>query len=45
MMEPSVIAEEILDLWRHGENGEVRVKMRPELPAQRIDEPTLPPWW
>jgi NAD(P)-dependent dehydrogenase (short-subunit alcohol dehydrogenase family) len=45
MMEPSVIAEEILDLWRHGENGEVRVKMRPELPGQRVDEPVLPPWW
>jgi NAD(P)-dependent dehydrogenase (short-subunit alcohol dehydrogenase family) len=45
MMEPSVIAQEILDLWREGENGEVRIKMRVELPAQRIDEPELPPWW
>ena len=34
MMEPSIIAQEILDLWREGENGEVRVKMRPELTAQ-----------
>jgi NAD(P)-dependent dehydrogenase (short-subunit alcohol dehydrogenase family) len=45
MMEPSVIAHEIVDLWRDGLNGEVRVKMRPEVPAQRIEEPTLPPWW
>lgn len=45
MMEPSVIAQEILDLWLDGGNGEVRVKMRPDLPAQRIDEPELPPWW
>lgn len=45
MMEPAVIAQEILDLWREGENGEVRVKMRPEVPAQRVDEPELPPWW
>lgn len=45
MMEPSVIAQEILDLWLDGGNGEVRVKMRTELPAQRVDEPELPPWW
>ena len=45
MMEPSVIAREILDLWLNGENGEVRAKMRTELPAQSIDEPELPPWW
>jgi NAD(P)-dependent dehydrogenase (short-subunit alcohol dehydrogenase family) len=45
MMEPSVIAQEIVDLWLHGRNGEVRVKMRPEVPAQCIAEPTLPPWW
>lgn len=45
MMEPSVIAQEIVDLWLHGGNGEVRVKMRRDLPAQRIDEPELPPWW
>lgn len=44
MMDPSVIGEEILDLWRHGENGEVRVKMRPELPGQHVDEPKLPAW-
>jgi NAD(P)-dependent dehydrogenase (short-subunit alcohol dehydrogenase family) len=45
MVEPSVIALEIVDLWLSGENGDVKVKMRPELPAQRIDEPELPPWW
>lgn len=45
MMAPEVIAEEILDLWRSGENGEVRAKMRPELPGLRVDEPELPAWW
>lgn len=45
MMEPRVIAQEIVALWLQGGNGEVRVKMRPELPAQRVDEPELPPWW
>ena len=45
MMEPSVIAQEIVDLWLDGENGDVMAKMRSELPAQRIDEPELPPWW
>lgn len=45
MMEPPVIAREIVDLWLAGENGEVRVKMRPELPGLRIEEPELPPWW
>jgi len=45
MMAPEVIAGEIVDLWHHGKNGEVRVKMRAEIPAQRIDEPELPPWW
>ena len=42
---PAVIAQEIVDLWLHGSNGDVVIKMRPELPAQRIDEPELPPWW
>ena len=45
MMEPSVIAREIVSLWLDGENGDVMAKMRPELPAKRIDEPELPPWW
>jgi NAD(P)-dependent dehydrogenase (short-subunit alcohol dehydrogenase family) len=45
MMEPAVIAQEIVDLWLDGGNGDVMVKMRPELPALRIDEPELPPWW
>lgn len=45
LMEPELIAREIVDLWLHGENGDVKAKMRPEIPAQRIDEPELPPWW
>ena len=45
MMDPSVIAHEIASLWLDGGNGDVMVKMRPELPALRIDEPELPPWW
>ena len=45
MMEPAVIAQEICELWLRGENGAVRVKMRPELPALDIREPELPPWW
>lgn len=45
MMEPSVIAGEIVGLWLDGGNGDVMVKMRPELPALRIEEPELPPWW
>lgn len=45
MMEPDVIAREIVALWLDGENGDVKAKMRPELPAVRIDEPQLPPWW
>ena len=45
MMEPSVIAQEIVDRWLHGENGDVKIEMQPELPALRIDEPELPPWW
>ena len=45
MMAPSVIAREIASLWLEGLNGDVMAKMRAELPAQRIDEPELPPWW
>ena len=45
MMEPDVIANEIVDLWLDGRNGDVMAKMRPELAALRIDEPELPPWW
>ena len=45
MMEPSVIAREIASLWLEGGNGDVMVKMRPELSALRVDEPELPPWW
>ena len=44
-MEPGVIADEIASLWLDGDNGEVRVKMRPELEGLRIDEPELPQWW
>ena len=43
MMEPSVIAEEILDLCLHGENGEVRVRTRIDEPARRFEAPTLEP--
>lgn len=45
LMEPAVVAREIVDLWLDGANGDVKAKMRPELPALRIDEPELPPWW
>lgn len=45
MMEPSVIADDIIDLWFNGENGEVRARMRPEIPGKNIEEPELPPWW
>ena len=45
MMEPELIASEIVALWVHGENGDVKVKMKPDVPARRIDEPELPPWW
>ncbi len=41
MMEPSVIAGEILSLWLGGENGEIRARVKAELPAQRIEEPYL----
>lgn len=44
MMDPRVIAEEIADLWIAGENGEIRARIRADLPAQRIDEPTLVGW-
>lgn len=45
MMEPAVIAGEIVALWRDGRNGDVKAKMRPEVPAQSIPEPELPAWW
>lgn len=45
MMEPSVIAGEIVALWLEGRNGDVKAKMRAELPALPIPEPELPPWW
>ena len=43
--ESQIIAQEIAFLWLDGRNGDVMAKMRPELPALRIDEPELPPWW
>lgn len=45
MMEPSVIAREIVALWLEGRNGDVKAKMRAELPALSIPEPELPAWW
>ncbi|MGB0622133.1 MAG: SDR family NAD(P)-dependent oxidoreductase [Myxococcota bacterium] len=44
MMDPRVIAEEIADLWIAGENGEIRARIRADLPAQRIGEPPLHGW-
>ena len=44
MMEPRIIAEEIADLWTAGKNGEIRARVQAEIPAQRIDEPTLEGW-
>ena len=43
IMEPSVIADEILDLCLHGENGEVRVRIRKDEPAKRFDARKLEP--
>ncbi len=43
-MDPSVVAAEIVDLMVSGDNGEVRVRIRTDLPAQRVDEPHLDGW-
>ena len=43
-MDPSVVAAEIVDLMRNGDNGEVRARIETDLPAQRIDEPKLAGW-
>ena len=41
MMDPAVIAAEIVDLWTSGENGEVRAKVLADRPAERIGEPRV----
>jgi len=44
MMPPAQIADEIVDLWLHGENGEIRAKIQPDVPAERVPEPKLAGW-
>lgn len=41
MMDPAVIAAEIVSLWISGENGEIRAKVLADQPAERIHEPTV----
>lgn len=43
-MDPAVVAAEIMDLMRCGENGEVRARIDTDLPSQRIDAPHLDGW-
>jgi len=41
MMEPSVLAEEAVDLCLHGRNGEVRAKVLVDAPAQVFEPPRI----
>lgn len=41
MMDPAVIAAEIVSLWTSGENGEIRAKVLADQPAERIHEPAV----
>ena len=42
MMDPSVIANEIVSLWTDGANGEIRTKILAGAPAQVVAPPPLP---
>ena len=42
MMDPGVIADEILDLWASGTNGEIRAKILADAPAQSVAPPVVP---
>jgi len=41
IMEPEVIADEIVDLWLHGENGEIRARIREDEPAWKVELPPV----
>ena len=41
MMDPEVIASEIIDLWQRGAHGEVRVRLHSDLPAEVVSPPEL----
>lgn len=43
-MDASAIAAEIIDLWTAGANGEIRVKVSADLPAQQVSEPQINGW-
>lgn len=43
-MDPAVVAGEIIDLLVNGDNGEVRARIATDLPAQRVDAPSLDGW-
>ena len=42
MMDPSVIAREIASLWTTGENGEVRMKVLADAPAEAVAPVPIP---
>ena len=41
MMDPEIIASEIINLWQQGAHGEIRVRLQTDLPAEVVSPPEL----